>query len=175
MDFSKRDYLMAEVAVSQTFSEFREGNIIFQKGDKGSTMYEVVRGSVGIYIHYGKENEQLLVTKNPGEFFGEIALLEKRVRTATAVALEDETVLEETSSSEGFVAYVRKHPHNLEVILDMMSDRFKTQRANYLNACIDFADYKNAVENGEEISPELSEKIDKYMIEAERSRDKEWF
>jgi len=172
MDFTNRQFMMAEVKVSQTFSEFRKGNIIFKKGDVGNTMYEVVEGEVGIYLHYGEPNERLLVTKTEGEFFGEIALLEKRPRTATAVALTNHTVLEETSSSEGFVAYVRKHPHNLEVILDMMSDRFKEQRANYLKTCITLADYKDAVDCGRVIPDDLSAEIDKCLIEAERSRSK---
>ena len=36
------------------------GNIIFKKGESGELMYEIMSGSVGIYLHYKEEGERLL-------------------------------------------------------------------------------------------------------------------
>lgn len=166
-----RKYMMADVPVSARTSTFYAGNIIFKKGEKSNVMYEVLKGKVGIYLHYGEKNQVLLDTRTEGDFFGEIALLEKRPRTATAVALEDGTTLEETTSSEGFVSYVRKHPQNLEIIIDMMSCRFKEQRKAYLQACADFVSYRDSVENGAALDEETKKRIEKYMADATRGKN----
>lgn len=63
----------------QTFSA---GEVIFQEGDTGEVMYGVLEGSVQI-LHNG----QVLDTVEAGGFFGEMALVGKHTRSATAVAL----------------------------------------------------------------------------------------
>ena len=63
---------------------FRTGVTIFKAGEQRKYMYVVVEGEVDIYI-----NTVLCETVNPGGIFGEMALIEKDVRVATAVARTD--------------------------------------------------------------------------------------
>jgi len=171
MDFSNRKYLKAESSNSVRTATFNEGDIIFRKGASGETMYEVMRGGVGIYLHYGEPNEVLLAEKFFGEFFGEIALLENRPRTATCVAIAEGTELREISAN-GFIHYIRQNPDNLKPIMDAMSDRFKEQRKQYFEACEALLDYKAAIEKGEEIDPQLQKAIDKYVRDGQKNRSK---
>ena len=39
----------------------KKGEMIFKEGDLELCMYNICRGSVGIYANYGKEDEKLLV------------------------------------------------------------------------------------------------------------------
>ena len=72
------DYLSRE-------EEFADGTIIFNEGDTGDKVYLVVSGKVDIYqTHH--VSQQLRVQIEAGGIFGELALLEKKPRTATAVA-----------------------------------------------------------------------------------------
>jgi CRP/FNR family cyclic AMP-dependent transcriptional regulator len=73
--------------------EVRRGQTIFQKGDEGSSMMAVQRGRVRIGANSSDGREITLNTINPGEVFGEIALLDGKPRSADAVAVEDSTLL----------------------------------------------------------------------------------
>ena len=65
--------------------EFADGTIIFNEGDTGDKVYLVVSGKVDIY-QTQNVSQQLRVQIETGGIFGERALLEKKPRTATAIA-----------------------------------------------------------------------------------------
>jgi CRP-like cAMP-binding protein len=72
--------------------KFRAGEIIFREGDPGDQFYIIETGSVAIAHQIdGKTLE--LARRGPGEYFGEVALLHDRPRTATITALEDTILL----------------------------------------------------------------------------------
>lgn len=64
------------------------GQVIFQKGDEGSAMMAVLRGRVRISAVSAEGREVMLNVINPGEVFGEIALLDGNPRSADATAIE---------------------------------------------------------------------------------------
>lgn len=72
---------------------FKVGEIIFREGEAGHTMFVVRAGEVRISKQV-RGGERTLATLGPGEFFGEMAVLSGRPRTATATALTALTVLE---------------------------------------------------------------------------------
>jgi CRP-like cAMP-binding protein len=71
----------------------RRGQTIFQRGDEGSSLMAVLRGRVRISSVSGDGKELTLNVINPGEIFGEIALLDGQPRSADAVAIEDSVLL----------------------------------------------------------------------------------
>ena len=72
---------------------YGRGQIIFSKGDPGDGLYAIVQGRVGIKTVSRVGKEILLNILEPGEVFGEIALLDGKERTAGAVALEPSQLL----------------------------------------------------------------------------------
>lgn len=72
---------------------FQAGEVIFREGDEGHTMFVVRAGQVRITKHV-RGGERTYATLGPGEFFGEMAVLSGRPRTATAVAIGELTLLE---------------------------------------------------------------------------------
>ena len=68
---------------------YESDEIIFHEGDTGVGMYIVHRGRVRI-TH--EEGGVVLAELGPGDFFGEIALLNETPRSATATALEKSTL-----------------------------------------------------------------------------------
>lgn len=167
IDYSKRKYLKSEGVNALRICNYMEGNIIFKKGQQGENMFEVLEGSVGIYLHYKEPGETLLAVKKAGEFFGEIALIEDRPRTATAVALDDYTRLREISRN-GFILYVKEKNDILEPITKAMSERFKEMRQQYIDACKTLYFYKKIVESGGVATKELTEQINKCMETAKK-------
>jgi hypothetical protein len=67
--------------------KFPDGYFIIREGDKmGDEMYVILEGKVNVYKNYKTENEKMLATLTPGNFFGEMTLFLHRERSATAIA-----------------------------------------------------------------------------------------
>ena len=71
----------------------RRGQMIFQRGDNGSSLMAVLRGRVRISSVSGEGKEVTLNVISPGEIFGEIALLDGQPRSADATAIEETLLL----------------------------------------------------------------------------------
>jgi CRP/FNR family cyclic AMP-dependent transcriptional regulator len=74
---------IASLSVRRLFSE---GAIVFSQGDPGDALYGVVTGKVRISASAADGREMFLNIMEPGDTFGEIALLDGNPRTATASA-----------------------------------------------------------------------------------------
>jgi len=68
---------------------YKSGEVIFWEDEPGVGMYVVQQGEVGIFKDYAKAARKELARLEPGDFFGEMALLEDDCRSATAVALDE--------------------------------------------------------------------------------------
>jgi CRP-like cAMP-binding protein len=68
--------------------EYRAGDVLFREGEHGEDMYVIQSGLVQILKRMGHD-ERPLATLGRGEFLGEMAILNGKPRTATAVVLED--------------------------------------------------------------------------------------
>jgi diguanylate cyclase (GGDEF)-like protein len=92
------------------------GEIVFEEGDPGQSMYVVVRGKVVI----SKQGKRIAVG-GPGDCFGEMALIESKERSAGLSALSDATVIE--ISEAQFRQEIATNPRALFVLLRTFSDR----------------------------------------------------
>lgn len=71
----------------------QKDDTIVRRGDLGTGMMAVISGRVKISAVSYEGKEMLLDVINPGEVFGEIALLDAQERTADAIALEETKLL----------------------------------------------------------------------------------
>src|ERR687894_1721637 len=71
-----------------------EGETLFRAGEPGESLYLVRAGEVELFIQDNVGQKITLDTARPGDFFGEIALLDEGPRTATAVALAGAQLIE---------------------------------------------------------------------------------
>jgi CRP/FNR family cyclic AMP-dependent transcriptional regulator len=67
---------------------YRRGEVVFSAGDPGDVLFGVVSGRIRISTGNADGREIFLNIMEPGDTFGEIALLDGGTRTATAVAIE---------------------------------------------------------------------------------------
>jgi CRP/FNR family cyclic AMP-dependent transcriptional regulator len=81
-----------------------EGATIVRQGEPGDTFYVILEGEAKVRSNGGRT----LHTLRPGDFFGEISLLDGGPRTATVVADTPVTVL--TVSRSAFLKAVRDNP-----------------------------------------------------------------
>ena len=95
--FRERGLSAGEMKLLATFSSeerFREGSMIFREGEKGDKLFIVLDGRVRISKFIPGVGEEALAVLDRGDFFGEMALIDDKPRSADAKAHEsDATVL----------------------------------------------------------------------------------
>ena len=67
---------------------FRRNEVIFHQDDIGDSLHIVVEGGVKIVLPSQEGDEAIIASLKPGDFFGELALLDGAPRSTTATALE---------------------------------------------------------------------------------------
>ncbi len=72
--------------------EFPAGDVVFREGEAGKTMYVIQTGKVRITKDL-PTGSRVLAILGPGDFFGEMAILNDKPRTGTADVLEDARML----------------------------------------------------------------------------------
>lgn len=102
---------------------FRRGEVIFHKGDTGSTLYMIVQGQVKIVLPSDSGEEALLAVLDPGDFFGELSLIDEEPRSATVVATEaTETLL---LHREDFLKFLTASPGLAVDMLRILARRLR--------------------------------------------------
>jgi CRP/FNR family cyclic AMP-dependent transcriptional regulator len=79
---------------ASTEKEYQEGQVILQEGEPGDTVFLIGAGSVQVVLPRAGRQETPLAILRQGDFFGEMAVLEHRERTATVRAREHCIILE---------------------------------------------------------------------------------
>jgi len=67
---------------------YAPGEILFHEGDVGRALFILEAGHVEISAKGTDANARRIAVLNPGDYFGEMSLLDDRPRTATAAAME---------------------------------------------------------------------------------------
>jgi hypothetical protein len=77
------------VALSKVVDELKvpAGHTLFQAGDPGDSLFVVQSGQIELFIKDTAGQKIVLMTAEPGDMFGELAMLDTGPRTATALAL----------------------------------------------------------------------------------------
>jgi len=85
---------LARLSSAAQVKTFPAGEVICREGEPGDAFYVIVEGQVGVYKEVDETEERWLSNLGPGEFFGELALVQEGTRNATVRTLEPTTVLE---------------------------------------------------------------------------------
>lgn len=110
--------------------QFNKGEVIFRQGDEGTSFFQIKSGAVEIIANYGGEDEMKLTELGEGKFFGEMAVIENYPRSATAICLEDGTVVTEVPNEE-VDAYLGEHPGNIMELMKNLGGRLRQLTKDY--------------------------------------------
>jgi CRP-like cAMP-binding protein len=75
------------------------GGIVVREGETGNRLFVVGEGQVRVCKHFGQSGEVELAKLAPGNFFGEMCILETLPRSATVQAITNATLYTLTSLS----------------------------------------------------------------------------
>ncbi len=114
---------MAEERVAKSFIA---GSILFRDGESGESMYVVQSGRIRIFKEV-RGHEKTLALLGPGEFFGEMSILNRKPRTGSAEAVEDSTVL--VIDGEMFATMITKNSEIAVRLIQRLSNRLDDANA----------------------------------------------
>jgi uncharacterized membrane protein len=114
---------LRELGESLQRRAFAAGEMVFDQGDAGSSMYIVESGEVNIHLPGDASRRISLKDIARGEYFGELALFDEKPRSASALATTDAVLLElQRSTLETFLG---RRPRVAMAILRTMSERLR--------------------------------------------------
>lgn len=108
-----------ELGARMRQKQFKRGDTVFRKDDPGTHLYVVLDGAVKIALPGEFGQEALVAIARPGEYFGELALLDRSPRSASVVALEDTRAA--LLAADDFIAFLESHPAAVRSVLEALA------------------------------------------------------
>jgi len=129
----------------EAFNRFRKtfqaGDMIFSEYEPGDNFYLIQAGRVQIVKIFG-DLEKTIAVLNPGEIFGEMAILEEAPRSATAIAIDQVTALE--FNQENFDILMQGNPQVALTLLKLFAMRIHDQKRKFQILTLDDVEAKVA-------------------------------
>jgi CRP/FNR family cyclic AMP-dependent transcriptional regulator len=113
-----------ELARLCTYCNYQAGEILFHQSDPASAMYLVLDGEVTMSIATPDDKELVVATMRPGDFFGELAMLDGSPRSATANVMQPTKLLR--LRREEFVEVLSRQPKLAVAMLASIATRLRT-------------------------------------------------
>ena len=117
---------------------------IFHEGEEGAEMYVITQGRVEIRKATGPSAAKTLTTLQAGDLFGEMALIDRKPRSATAVAVEPTKLL--VLNEKLFDRMLVSNPDFARRMIRILSDRIR--RANQVILSLTATSRQNQVWTG---------------------------
>jgi CRP-like cAMP-binding protein len=114
---------ITRVAALATRRMYDEGEVVFMRGDPGDSLCGVVTGRVRISSSGAGGKEVFLNIMEPGDAFGEIALLDGSPRTATATAMARTELV--VIQREAFFALLHSQPQLATHLIQLLCKRVR--------------------------------------------------
>lgn len=117
------DSTLEGIAALAAKRSYYKGSVIFSQGDEGDALFGVASGRVRISASASGGREVFLNIMEPGDTFGEIAVMDGLPRTANAVALDDSALI--VIHRSDFLTFLEKEPRLAIHLLKLMCERVR--------------------------------------------------
>jgi len=101
----------------------KAGAVLFSAGDQGDAMYLIEQGKVRICVRAKDGTDVTLTELHRGDFFGEMALLDGKPRSADARVAEDARLA--VLSREHFLSFMHNNPNVALEMLTALTNRLR--------------------------------------------------
>jgi CRP/FNR family cyclic AMP-dependent transcriptional regulator len=116
---------IANHAVTRSFAK---NTVIINEGDESDSLYLILSGRVKVYLSDEDGKEVILNTQGPGEYFGELALIDEAPRSASVMTLEDSKL--SIVSKRDFEACMARHPQIALRVIKGLTKRLRNLTDN---------------------------------------------
>ena len=108
--------VLESVASECLFKSLEDGEVLFEDGDEGSSMFVILSGGLTVIKHQTE-----IALRGMGEYLGEMALIESKPRSAKVISSGDTQLLEITHDL--FHSKLSSYPDTLMSIMKTLSNR----------------------------------------------------
>jgi CRP-like cAMP-binding protein len=105
---------------AQSIVSVAAGDVVFQEGDPGNEMYGIVEGEIQL-----RTGDRVVGNLGVDDVFGEMALIDRSPRSATAVATTDAQLA--VIDEHRFLFLVQETPMFALSVMSTMADRFRNR------------------------------------------------
>jgi CRP/FNR family cyclic AMP-dependent transcriptional regulator len=113
---------------------YPKNSILINEGDSSDSLYVILEGRVKVYVADESGKELLLNIQGPGEYFGELALLDAEPRSASIMTLEPVRLC--VVSKSDFQRCIEDNPRIAMELLRSLAGRVRTLTENAKNLAL---------------------------------------
>lgn len=122
------DEALAEIEQHGSIKTYKKNTIVINEGDETDSLYVILSGSVKIFISGEDGREAVLNHQGPGEYFGEMALIDRQPRAASVMTLEPSRFM--IISRGDFMRCLSSNPEIALNLIEPMSHRIRMLSRN---------------------------------------------
>ena len=108
------------VATEKTYPK---NAVVLTEGEMGDSLYMIQSGKVKVFIGDEEGREIILKILGPGDFFGEMSMIDKQPRSASVTTIEASTFLVLTHAA--FEKCVEQHPRIGNMVMQILAQRVR--------------------------------------------------
>ena len=123
---------LQRLANQSRYCSFKFGDLIINEGERDDRLYILISGKVNVFKSYRTNKEKRLRILEPPAYFGEIALIDELVRSATVVAMRDTKTL--CLDKLNLDREIEKSPVIAKKLLQMLNRRLLALEKTLVNA-----------------------------------------
>ena len=107
---------------------FSNGEVIIREGDTGNTFFLLLEGKVAVFKNYDKKDEVQVAVIEEGQYFGEMAVIEKNYPRSTTIVAEGDVKVDEIAAEE-LNEYIAQNPDKILSIMKLLGSRISSMTA----------------------------------------------
>lgn len=97
---------------------FKAGETVFAEGTPGDMMFVIMEGEIEL-----RANDQVIVVLGPGELLGEMALIDSKARSGTAIAKTDSQLV--PVNQKRFLFLIQQTPFFAIQVMRVLTERLR--------------------------------------------------
>jgi CRP/FNR family cyclic AMP-dependent transcriptional regulator len=114
---------LSKLSSKAVIHSYPKNTIIINEGDITNSLHVIVSGKVKVFLSNEDGKEIILNTEGPGEYFGEMALLDSGPRSASVITTEPSKLA--IISKPDFEAFLHENPQTMLKILQQSVSRLR--------------------------------------------------
>ncbi len=122
------EHALAAVTARSAVKTFQKNTIIIHEGDESDSLYIIMDGKVKIFLSDADGKEVIVATAGPGNYFGELAHIDKAPRSASVMTLDRAKFV--VISGREFVELMQENPVIALNLIRELARRLKITTGN---------------------------------------------
>lgn len=167
---------LTEIEQHSSVKSFKKNAIVINQDDESYSLYVILSGAVKVFISAEDGREAVLNHQTAGDYFGDLALIDRQPRVASVMTTEPSRFM--IISREDFMACLSKNPEIAINLIKPMTSRMRMLARNVSNlALLDvygrvarvLLEQAEGQEDGEMITPKMTQQEIADMVGASRA------